>query len=223
MAKKSKQLRPKDLPKGSLAHKLSVEEAGRRNANTAGKIKVAGALALAGTLVGLGMHQLDKMDKAHKQNVAEEAAKESMSEGRMKSVDVNTNVYLREGVTVRTEPKIIRGREEDRGNQLFSVGQDRVLVVSNPVQVENEDGEGFMMFTLDDGRTGYVANEIIGQEDPEGNRYAIVAPEQQPKLPDELDVSALQLDEETGAFTIDGHEVATAQFMSPEEALEHMA
>ena len=177
MSKTSRQPQPKDLPEGTLAYKLSKQEADRNRAKFKRRAKVVGAVAAAATLVGLGAHKINEMDKAHKQDVAEEAAEKAIAERRVTSIDTNTNIYLRDGVTVRTEPKIVRATGEDRGNELLKVGKGKVLVISNPVNLQNEYGEGFIAFTLDDGRTGYVAEEVLDQEDPEGNRYAIVAPE----------------------------------------------
>lgn len=213
----------KGYPKGSMAESLRRQQIAETRAKSARRVR--GALA-AVTLAATGAFVADgvmDMDRNHKQSVAVEAAKEAMQTGRVSGVDVNTNVYLRAGVIVRTAPKIIRSREEERGNELHKVGEDEVLVVSNPIQIQNEDGESYMMFTLSDGRTGYVSNEVIGQEDSDGNRFAIVAPEQQPQLPEQLNAGNLELNENTGAFTIDGYEVGMAQTMSPQDALEHMA
>lgn len=224
MSKTSRHSRPnpKNYSEGTPARMPDRKEQQERRRATVSRARKFGATLAAISGVWLVGHQISEMDNAHKQDVAEESAEKAVNAGNVLGVDVNTNVYLREGVAVRTEPKIIRRTEEDRGNELTTVGKGEVLVISNPVNIENEDGDSFMAFTLNDGRTGYVSKDVIGQENPDGERYVIIAPEQQPTLPSEL-TGDVAFDSETAAFTMGDYAVGTAQIMSPEEALEHMA
>ena len=220
MSKTSRQLRPKDLPEGSLAQNLSKQEAARHRRQLARRAKVIGTVAAAATLVGLGVHKLDQMDKAHKQDVAEEAAKDAIGEKRIAGVEAGTTIYLRGGVAVRTEPKIIRGTEEDRGNELLKVDNDELLVVSKPVVVENDSGKQFIALTLEDGRLGYVATEVFGQENSDGENFAIVERDESATT---SSVGSVSFEDVSATFMLGEEEVSTAQFMSPDEALDFMA
>lgn len=223
MSKNQTRQNQKGYPKGSMAETLRRQQIAERRAKSARRVR--GALA-AVTLAATGAFIADgvmEMDQNHKQSVAVEAAREAINSGRANQVDANTNVYLREGVVVRTEPKVIDGHAAgERGNELMSVGKE-VLVISNPVSLENEEGSKFFMFTLEDGRVGYVSKEVLGQEDEDGDRYGFVAPQQKPELPEGLSAGNLDFDEDNGMFSIDGQPVSTARTMTPEQAFEDLA
>lgn len=226
MSNTSKQSRQnsKKYPEGTLAHTLSKQEAARHRKKVARRAKIVGAIAAGATILGYGAYKIDQMDDANKQEVAEQAAEKAIKEKRITGVDVNTNVFLREGVAVRTEPKIVRRTEEDRGNELFVVEEGKVLVISNPVNVNNDNGEGFMAFTLEDGRVGYVSNEVIGQSNADGERFAIVAPDVAPTYEDSIkDTANVGFDAGSGEFSLDGQQVGMGQIVDPEQALELMA
>lgn len=223
MSKTSRHTNPKNYPEGTLARTLSKQEQRNRRETVAGRARKIGAgVAVAAGVLFVG-HQVSEMDKAHKQDVAEEAAKDAIGEKRIAGVEAGTTIYLRGGVAVRTEPKIIRGTEEDRGNELLKVDNDELLVVSKPVVVENDGGKQFIALTLEDGRLGYVATEVFGQENSDGESFAIVERDESITTTSSAGVGSVGFDDTSATFMLGEEEVSTAQFMSPDEALDFMA
>lgn len=184
--------------------------------NLSRSLKFAGAAALAGTLA-FGAYKLNQGNEENKRNVAVAEAVAATKEKRVTEVQPNSLMVFRAGVTVRTDPNINREDADIQGNELFEVTKGELLAISDPVKVENESGDPYVMFTYEEGtnqdkkiRVGFISTEVLGQQDPRGQDYTFTVNDPGSELPENIDTKSVTFNKELGIMA-NGNELSRGQ------------